>query len=258
MLLGNLEDAIPADAKVAARARLHRARQGERFGGTGLWTRVNALNSPWALDDLLEIVGEVGDKLDVMMLPKVEGPWDIHYVDQLLAQLEARYGVEEADPHARHPRDRRGGEERRGHRRRLAAHARHEPRARGPCRLARHEDDARRRRPSRVQGRRRSGTGRGRAGVRPAGPLALHHRPHGRRLSRERHQGLLRPVRRLLRRRSPARSSSATPSSWAAPAPGRCTPRRSPSPRRSSLRTRPRSRSRRRSSKPCRTALALS
>ena len=57
--------------------------------GTGLWTRVNALNSPWLLDDLIEVVGEVGDKLDVVMVPKVEVPWDIHYVDQLLAQLEA-------------------------------------------------------------------------------------------------------------------------------------------------------------------------
>jgi len=35
----------------------------------------------------------VGDKLDVVMIPKVEGPWDIHYVDQFLAQLEARHGV---------------------------------------------------------------------------------------------------------------------------------------------------------------------
>ena len=34
-----------------------------------------------------------GNKLDVMMLPKVEGPWDIHYLDQLLAQLEANHGV---------------------------------------------------------------------------------------------------------------------------------------------------------------------
>jgi malyl-CoA/(S)-citramalyl-CoA lyase len=35
----------------------------------------------------------VGDKLDVIMLPKVEGAWDIHYLDQLLAQLEARHAV---------------------------------------------------------------------------------------------------------------------------------------------------------------------
>jgi malyl-CoA/(S)-citramalyl-CoA lyase len=45
------------------------------------------------LDDLVEIVGAVGDKLDVVMLPKVEGPWDVHYLDQLLAQLEAKYAV---------------------------------------------------------------------------------------------------------------------------------------------------------------------
>ena len=43
------------------------------------------------LDDVTEIVGAVGDKLDVVMLPKVEGAWDIHYLDQLLAQLEARH-----------------------------------------------------------------------------------------------------------------------------------------------------------------------
>jgi malyl-CoA/(S)-citramalyl-CoA lyase len=63
------------------------------FGATGLWTRVNALNSPWILDDVVEIVGAVGERLDVIMLPKVEGPWDIHYLDQLLAQLEAKHSI---------------------------------------------------------------------------------------------------------------------------------------------------------------------
>jgi malyl-CoA/(S)-citramalyl-CoA lyase len=63
------------------------------FGATGLWTRINALNSPWALDDIVEIIGAVGEKLDVIMLPKVDGPWDVHYLDQLLAQLEARHGI---------------------------------------------------------------------------------------------------------------------------------------------------------------------
>jgi malyl-CoA/(S)-citramalyl-CoA lyase len=90
VVLGNLEDAIPADEKIAARAAfIEMARQFE-FGTTGLWTRINCLNSPWALDDIVEIVTAVGHKLDVIMLPKVEGPWDIHYLDQLLAQLEAR------------------------------------------------------------------------------------------------------------------------------------------------------------------------
>jgi malyl-CoA/(S)-citramalyl-CoA lyase len=94
VVLGNLEDAIPADAKLEARQGFIAMARGNDFGATGLWTRINPLNSPWMLDDVTEIVGAVGDKLDVVMLPKVEGPWDIHYLDQLLAQLEARHGVQ--------------------------------------------------------------------------------------------------------------------------------------------------------------------
>lgn len=93
VLLGNLEDAIPADAKDAARAGFIEIATKVDFKDTGLWTRINALDSPWVLDDLFQIVAAVGNKLDVVMLPKVEGPWDIHYLDQLLAQLEARHQV---------------------------------------------------------------------------------------------------------------------------------------------------------------------
>ena len=93
VVLGNLEDAIPVDAKQAARAGFIEMARAVDYGATGLWTRINALNSPWALDDMTEIVAAAGDKLDVIMLPKVDGPWDIHYLDQLLAQLEARHHV---------------------------------------------------------------------------------------------------------------------------------------------------------------------
>src|SRR6266480_2143827 len=93
VLLGNLEDAIPADAKEAARHGFIEMAKAVEFGATGLWTRINALNSPWALDDITEIVSAVGNMLDVVMLPKVEGVWDIHYLDQLLAQLEAKHAV---------------------------------------------------------------------------------------------------------------------------------------------------------------------
>jgi malyl-CoA/(S)-citramalyl-CoA lyase len=93
VVLGNLEDAVPADAKLAARAGFIAMAKAHDFGATGLWTRVNALNSPWGLDDIVDVVGAAGDKLDVIMLPKVEGAWDIHYLDQLLAQLEAKHGV---------------------------------------------------------------------------------------------------------------------------------------------------------------------
>jgi malyl-CoA/(S)-citramalyl-CoA lyase len=94
VLLGNLEDAVQIDNKVAAREGLVKIGRETEFGDCQLWTRVNSLDSPWMLDDLTTLVSEIGDRLDVIMIPKVEGPWDIHYVDQLLAQLEARAGLE--------------------------------------------------------------------------------------------------------------------------------------------------------------------
>ena len=93
VVLGNLEDAVPLDQKENARKGFIQMARDTDFGNTGLWTRINCLNSPWMLDDVIEIVSSVGNKLDVVMLPKVEGPWDIHYLDQLLAQLEAKNGV---------------------------------------------------------------------------------------------------------------------------------------------------------------------
>jgi malyl-CoA/(S)-citramalyl-CoA lyase len=90
ILLGNLEDAVPVDKKVAAREGLVKVGREMELGDTALWTRVNALESPWVLDDITEIVTEIGDRIEVIMVPKVEGPWDIHYVDRLLAQLEAK------------------------------------------------------------------------------------------------------------------------------------------------------------------------
>jgi malyl-CoA/(S)-citramalyl-CoA lyase len=94
VLLGNLEDAVKADNKEAARAGLVKIAQETDFGPTQLWTRINALDSPWVLDDLTRLVTTVGDKLDVVMVPKVQGAEDIHYVDRLLAQLEAKAGLD--------------------------------------------------------------------------------------------------------------------------------------------------------------------
>lgn len=94
VLCGNLEDAIPVEDKGAAREGFIEVANAHDFGSTALWVRVNGLNSPWILDDLEEIVARAGSRLDVVMIPKVEGPWDIHFVDQYLALLEARHGVE--------------------------------------------------------------------------------------------------------------------------------------------------------------------
>ena len=94
VLLGNLEDAISADKKEAAREGLVEIALATDFGDTQLWTRINSLDSPWCLDDLTRLVPAIGHKLDVIMVPKVEGAEDIHYIDRLLAQLEAQAGLD--------------------------------------------------------------------------------------------------------------------------------------------------------------------
>ncbi len=92
VLLANLEDGVPASDKEAARAGMVSIAKDWSATSTSLWTRVNSLDSPWGLDDLTAAVTRAGDALEVVMIPKVEGPEDIHYVDRLLAQLEARVG----------------------------------------------------------------------------------------------------------------------------------------------------------------------
>jgi malyl-CoA/(S)-citramalyl-CoA lyase len=79
VLLANLEDGVPASDKAAARAGLIEVGTKWSTPGTQFWTRVNSLDSPWAL---------------AVMIPKVQGPEDIHYVDRLLAQLEANAGLD--------------------------------------------------------------------------------------------------------------------------------------------------------------------
>ena len=137
------------------------------------------------------------------MVPKVEGPWDIHYVDRLLAQLEAKARARAADPRARDPRDgsRRG--QPRGDRDRQPADAGHELRPRRPGGVAADEDHARRRRSPRLPRDQRPGSRRprGAARDRAAGPVALLDRAHGRRVHVGRHPALLRAVRGHPRRR---------------------------------------------------------
>src|SRR6476469_11127129 len=94
VLLGNLEDAVKAENKEAARSGLVEIGRTIDFGPTQFWTRINSLDSPWVLDDLTTLVPAIGHKLDVIMVPKVQRAEDIHYVDRILAQLEAKAGLD--------------------------------------------------------------------------------------------------------------------------------------------------------------------
>src|SRR6476661_983559 len=64
ILLGNLEDAVPLDRKEAAREGLLKVGREMELGDTQLWTRVNELASPYFLDDITQLVAEIGHKLE--------------------------------------------------------------------------------------------------------------------------------------------------------------------------------------------------
>ena len=203
ILLGNLEDAIPVERKEAAREGLIAVSRAHDFGDTQLWTRVNSLDSPWFLDDMLDLVDAIGDRLDVIMLPKVNGPWDVQFVDQLLAQLEARREL--SRPILLHAiLETAAGVAN------VEAIATASPRMQGmslgPSDLA----ASRRMKTTRVGGphpgyvvRDDADPGAARRAPRDlhAGPVALHAGAHGRRLRGQRHLPVLRPLRRLHRRR---------------------------------------------------------
>ena len=178
---------------------------------TPLWTRVNSLESPWVLDDLTQLVTEIGDRLDVIMVPKVEGAVGHPLRRPAAGPARGARRARAADPRPRDPRDRAGRGQRRGDRRRLAAHAGHELRPGRPRRLAADEDHARRRRPPRLPRARRPDPDDADAprAERPAGPLALLDRAHGRRLRGGRDPPVLRPVRRHQATSRAARRSSA-------------------------------------------------
>ena len=156
VVLGNLEDAIPADAKEAARAGFIAMAQARSISARPACGRGSTRSTrPGRSTTSPRSSPRSATSSTSSCCRRSRAPWDIHYLDQLLAQLEAQHAHQEADPDPRHPGNRAGRQQCRGDRHRLAAHARHESRPRRSRRLARHEDHARRRRPSGLHGARR-------------------------------------------------------------------------------------------------------
>ena len=88
----DLEDSVSADEKAAGRANVVRALQQHDFGRRVRIVRINGLDTPFAYRDVIEIVEAAGDRLDLLMVPKVGSPTDVAFVDTLLTQIEAHRG----------------------------------------------------------------------------------------------------------------------------------------------------------------------
>jgi malyl-CoA/(S)-citramalyl-CoA lyase len=88
----DLEDSVSADEKAAARGNVVRALQQLDFGRRVRMVRINGLDTPFAYRDVIEVVEAAGDRLDLLMVPKVGSPTDVAFVDTLLTQIEAHRG----------------------------------------------------------------------------------------------------------------------------------------------------------------------
>jgi len=91
----DLEDSVPDDQKAAGRANVIRAFNELDFGGRVRIVRINALDTPFAYRDLVDVAEASGDRIDLVMLPKVGRPRDVEFVETLLQQIgAAQIGIE--------------------------------------------------------------------------------------------------------------------------------------------------------------------
>jgi citrate lyase subunit beta/citryl-CoA lyase len=93
MVFLDLEDAVAPNAKEEARGRVVRALTEGSWSASILAVRINAASTPWALGDLIAIVGQAGDRIASVMLPKCASAAQVHWIDLTLAQLEASAGL---------------------------------------------------------------------------------------------------------------------------------------------------------------------
>ncbi len=100
MVFLDLEDAVAPLEKPAARAKVVKAINELDWGDTVLCVRVNAWDTEWTYRDVIEVVEGAGDRLDELMLPKVQNAGDVQALDMLLTQIEkvtgrrSRVGIE--------------------------------------------------------------------------------------------------------------------------------------------------------------------
>ncbi len=90
----DLEDAVAADAKADARARVAAALAEPGWSDRALrGVRVNDWTTPWTHADVIEVVAGAGAQLDVIVLPKVSDATHVHALDLLLTQLERTHDL---------------------------------------------------------------------------------------------------------------------------------------------------------------------
>ncbi|VFM95937.1 MAG: beta-methylmalyl-CoA/L-malyl-CoA lyase [Candidatus Kentron sp. G] len=92
VILFDLEDSVAPDEKNDARRNLIKALSEKDWGHRTLSVRINGLDTPYMYRDIVDVIEQAGDKLDLVMIPKVGTAADVYAVDMLLTQIEAARG----------------------------------------------------------------------------------------------------------------------------------------------------------------------
>jgi citrate lyase subunit beta/citryl-CoA lyase len=86
----DLEDAVAPNAKNAARAKAVEALNEIDWGTRTRAVRINDVRTEWAYQDVIDVVIGAGERLEVLIVPKVKAPRDVWWVETLLEQLERK------------------------------------------------------------------------------------------------------------------------------------------------------------------------
>ena len=84
----DLEDAVAPDEKEAARKNVIHAINGIDWGAKSLSVRINGLDTHYMYRDVVDVLEQTGERLDLIMIPKVGTPSDVYAVDMLVSQIE--------------------------------------------------------------------------------------------------------------------------------------------------------------------------
>ncbi len=89
----DLEDSVALGEKAQARRNVIAALQDGDFGDTTVVVRVNAVDTHFCYRDIVEVVEAAGDHIDCIMVPKVQDPGQLEFVDHLLRMIEIEKGI---------------------------------------------------------------------------------------------------------------------------------------------------------------------
>jgi len=94
VIMLDLEDSVPVNEKEEARKRAISTFREQDWQGKLRSIRINAMDTPFAYRDIIDVVEEAGEYIDTMVVPKVDDPAEIKAIDYLLTQIELRMGFE--------------------------------------------------------------------------------------------------------------------------------------------------------------------